>query len=244
MKRGAIIAADRELVASKMLFIKKKKYGGLIYDHEGERMDTGDKPGKLKAMGLDLKRADTPKFMQNFLEGILMDVLQGRDDADIISQIKQFRLAFKERPAWEKGSPKKVSNLTKYRGMLEHSAAMGLTDKRRRGENGKDRVPGHVRASLNWNSLCGHYGDRFSMKITDGSRIIVCKLKPNLMKMDSVAYPMDEPHLPAWFKALPFDEPEMENVIIDKKMSNLLGVLNWNLNDSKILSGAEFFSFE
>ena len=37
-----------------------------IYDLEGNRQDI-DKPGKLKAMGLDLKRSDTPDFVQNFL---------------------------------------------------------------------------------------------------------------------------------------------------------------------------------
>jgi DNA polymerase elongation subunit (family B) len=243
LKRGAIIAAGRELVASKMLFIKKKKYGGIIYDHEGTRLDTDNQPGKLKAMGLDLKRADTPKFMQTFLERILMDVLTGATSKEIIDQIKDFRIAFKDRPAWEKGSPKKVSNLTKYRAMMERAASMGVTEHRKKGEKAKNTIPGHVRASVNWNNLLDLHGDRFSMRITDGSRIIVCKLLPNLMKMDSVAYPVDEPHLPKWFKELPFDHAAMEEVIIDKKVSNLVGVLNWPLGDSKIVSGEEFFDF-
>ncbi len=244
LERGAIIAAGRELVASKMLFIKKKKYGGLIYDLEGERMDTGNKPGKLKAMGLDLKRADTPKFMQTFLERVLMDVLQGATSQDIIGQIRDFRLAFKERPAWEKGSPKKVSGLSKYKAILDRSASMGLTDHRKKGEKAKATIPGHVRASINWNRMLDVYNDKFSMRITDGSRIVVCKLLPNPMKMDSVAYPVDEPHLPQWFKELPFDHAAMEEVIIDKKLDNLVGVLNWPLVDTKIVSGGEFFSFD
>lgn len=244
LERGGIIAAGRELVASKMLFIKKKKYGGLIYDLEGERMDTGNKPGKLKAMGLDLKRADTPKFMQTFLERVLMDVLQGATSQDIIGQIRDFRLAFKERPAWEKGSPKKVSGLSKYKAVLDRAASMGLTDHRKKGEKAKATIPGHVRASINWNRMLDVYNDKFSMRITDGSRIVVCKLLPNPMKMDSVAYPVDEPHLPQWFKELPFDHAAMEDVIIDKKIANLLEVMKWPLGDSKIVSGDEFFSFE
>ena len=243
LKRGGIIAAGRELVASKMLFIKKKKYGGMVYDLEGERLDTGNKPGKLKAMGLDLKRADTPKFMQQFLEQVLMDVLTGAQSPEIIQQIKDFRIAFKDRPAWEKGSPKKVSNLTKYRAMMERAASMGISDHRKKGEKAKATIPGHVRASVNWNTMLDVKGDRFSMRITDGSRIIVCKLMPNMMKMDSIAYPVDEPHLPQWFKELPFDHATMEEVIIDKKVDNLLGVLKWPLADSKIVSGEEFFDF-
>lgn len=243
IERGSIIAAGRELVASKMLFIKKKKYGGLIYDLEGDRYDIDGKPGKLKVMGLDLKRSDTPKFMQQFLEKLLMDVLTGSGADDIIDQIRSFRIAFKERPAHEKGSPKKVNGLTKYRSLIERSASMSLTDRRRRGEKAKNTIPGHVRASLHWNTLLDVHNDRFSMRITDGSRIIVCKLLPNLMKMDSIAYPMDEPHLPAWFHTLPFDHAAMEEVIITKKCENLLGVLKWPLQDSMVLSGEEFFSW-
>jgi DNA polymerase elongation subunit (family B) len=58
------------------LFITKKRYAVLNYDKEGKRLDVDGKPGKIKAMGLDLKRSDTPEYMQNFLEEILMDVLQ------------------------------------------------------------------------------------------------------------------------------------------------------------------------
>ena len=66
--------------------------------------------------------------------------------------------------------------------------------------------------------------------VTDGSKIIVCKLKPNPMGMTSVAFPIDEPHLPSWFKDLPFDHTTMEETIIDFKLTNLLGVLKWDLS--------------
>jgi hypothetical protein len=83
---------------------------------------------------------------------------------------------------------------------------------------------------MNWNKLKKMYEDKFSMGITDGQKVIVCKLKPNPMKMDSVAYPIDEPHIPQWFKQLPFDHTTMEETIIDYKLDNLLGVLKWDLS--------------
>jgi hypothetical protein len=67
------------------------------------------------------------------------------------------------------------------------------------------------------------------MKIVDGMKIIVCKLKPNPLKMTSIAYPTDELRLPDWFKDLPFDDEEMENSLVDKKIDNLLGVLSWDI---------------
>jgi hypothetical protein len=35
--------------------------------------------------------------------------------------------------------------------------------------------------------------------------------------------------LPAWFKELPFDDAEMEATVVDQKLDNLLGVLEWDL---------------
>ena len=73
--RGEVIKAGREIVASKGLFITKKRYAVLYYDKEGKRSDVDGKPGKIKAMGLDLKRSDTPVFVQDFLSEILYMVL-------------------------------------------------------------------------------------------------------------------------------------------------------------------------
>ena len=95
-------------------------------------------------------------------------------------------------------------------------------------------IPGHVQASINWNKLRLQNDDRYSMEIQDGQKTIVCKLKANNnLMMSSIAYPIDEMHLPEWFRQLPFDERAMEDSIIDKKIGNLLGVLNWNFAKSK-----------
>jgi hypothetical protein len=96
---------------------------------------------------------------------------------------------------------------------------------------------------MNWNTLRELNHDKFSLSIMDGTRIIVCKLMKNLYNMTSIAYPIDEPHLPKWFLELPFDNEAMEEVIIDKKIQNLVGILNWNLTETKERSGEEFFSW-
>ena len=90
IEAGQIIKAAREIVATSGLFIKKKRYGILVYDEEGNRKDVNGEPGKLKAMGLDLKRSDTPEFMQKFLEEILFDVLNRKGQTEIFSKIKDF----------------------------------------------------------------------------------------------------------------------------------------------------------
>lgn len=215
---GEIIKGGRELVASRGLYITKKRYAVLIFDKEKKRQDIDGKPGKVKAMGLDLKRSDTPKVVQDFLSKILMDVLCGAEERDILDKIVSFREEFTTRPAWEKGTPKRVNKLTYYGDMEK--------------KNGKFNMPGHVRAALNWNRLKKMYSDNYSQKITDGQKVIVCKLKDNPIGYTSVAYPIDENHLPEWFLELPFDHNAMESTIVDGKVENLLSVLNWNLSST------------
>ena len=212
---GEIIKGGRELVASKGLFITKKRYAVMIIDKEGKRQDKDGKPGKIKAMGLDLKRSDTPKVIQDFLSEVLEDVLDGGEREKVIEKIREFKYEFMERPGWEKGSPKRVNNLTTYQKKEERE--------------GRANMPGHVRAALNWNNMRKINGDNYSLQIVDGMKTIVCKLKQNPLGWTSIGYPTDEMHLPQWFKDLPFDDSEMEATVVDQKIDNLLGVLDWDL---------------
>lgn len=229
--RGEVIKAGREIVAVKGLFITKKRYAVLYYDKDGKRQDVDGKPGKIKAMGLDLKRSDTPEFMQQFLENVLTRVLDGAEETEILEMISQFRTDFKTRPGWEKGSPKRANNITEY-ASLEN-------------KQGKANMPGHVRAALNWNTLKRLNNDKYSMNIVDGMKVIVCKMKPNPLGFTSIAYPVDELRIPKWFQDLPFDHAEMEATIIDNKIKNLIGVLDFDLMSTQSHSTfTSLFSFE
>ena len=215
--RGEVIKAGREFVAIKGIYMTKKRYAILYYDKEGKRTDI-DGPGKIKAMGLDLKRSDTPEFMQKFLEEILTKVLNNAQEKEILERISEFRTEFKARPGWEKGSPKRANNIADYQAQEE--------------KKGKANMPGHVRASINWNTLKRMNGDKYSTNIVDGMKVIVCKVKDNPLGFTSIAYPVDELRLPKWFQDLPFDHAEMETTIINNKLDNLIGVLEWDLEST------------
>ena len=211
---GRIIAAARETVAESGIFITKKRYGLLVFDDEGSRLDVDGKRGKLKVMGLEIKRSDTPDYMQEFLKEILTTTLEGGEEDTVIERIKEFRQYFRDMPAWEKGTPKRVNNLTKYTKEWK--------------KTGKCRV-GHVTAAINYNRLREMHGDQYSLEIVDGMKTIVCKLKPNALQMTSIGIPTDEKRIPDWYKELPFDNDLMEDTIVTKKLNNLLGTLDWDL---------------
>lgn len=223
-----VIVAGREIVAETGLYIKKKRYAALVYDDEGTRKDVGGSPGKLKAMGLDLRRSDTPVFVQEFLKDILMATLQRKGEAHVIDKVAKFKEEFDAMAPWQKGSPKAVNRLTHYKEQEEYALAQKM-----KGKVVKMNMPGHVRASLNWNKLREMHNDRHTGKIVDAQKIIVCKLKEDATNvMSSIAYPVDEAHLPDWFTSLPFDEELMMETVVDKKVENLLGVLKWDLQQA------------
>jgi len=150
---------------------------------------------------------------------LLMMVLLKEDEKVILDSISQFRKEFKDRPGFEKGSPKRANKIGYYQRLEE--------------KQGKANMPGHVRASINWNTLKRMNGDRYSQEIVDGMKVIVCKVKANPLGYTSVAYPTDELRIPEWFKELPFDSEAMEETIIDNKLDNLIGVLDYDLESTK-----------
>jgi hypothetical protein len=185
-------------------------------------------------MGLDLKLADTPKYVQEFLLSVLsMVIQQGKGRDDVIVSVKEFKRILAAQDAWTKGSPKGVNKLTYYKDLEAKS------------KTGKANMPGHVRAALNWNYLRTLHGDNYSMRVVDGMKIVVCKLKPNPLGFTSIAYPTDELRLPEWFRELPFDDEAMEKTLVDEKIDNLLGVLNWELRENTDVKSTfdDLFSF-
>lgn len=225
-----VIASGREIVATTGLYIKKKRYAALVFDDEGERKDVNGKSGKVKAMGLDLRRADTPVFVQEFLSKLLLKVLEDGTEQDCIDFIIKFKEEFDSLKPWQKGTPKAVNGIVKYAQRI-HDRNQMISQNR---AVGSITIPGHVQAGLNWNSLRERNHDLHTTHVTDGSKVIVCYLNENNdYKFKSIAYPVEETRLPEWFTRLPFDENIMMEKVVDQKIKNMIGVLKWKLEKTE-----------
>ena len=228
----AAFNTERENVAESGLFIKKKRYAILIYDAGGKRVDKDGKPGKVKAMGVETKRSDTPEYIQEFLEQILLKVLMGVPKNEVIEFIKDFRIntihKMSNKEPWKLGRPTACNGLTAYYNAVTDADRLGAIGE----HTGKVMIPGHVRAAMNWNAMIDINDDQYSGKLTDGSKIIVCDLLSNIYDFKSIARPVDleENQIPQWFKDLPFFVDHMEQNLIDEKLNNLIGILNWDLS--------------
>lgn len=247
-ERGAIIEAGREVVAERGLFKnKKKRYALYVKDTEGFRED------KLKIMGMDTQRSDTPAFVQDFLKDCIKAVVQDGCDQDRLKDmIEEFRDVFYERNPWENGVPCRVSNLTANSRILDrfHSQYDDMEELfegksvLRRDKVDKPRVHYSVTAAYNTNKYREHYEERDMDQIRDGDKIMVFNLKKdqntNPKDYKSVALSVDAMVVPDWFKQLPFDTKLMEKKLIDRKIENTFGIMGWDLDKKTVAADAVF----
>lgn len=220
IENGKIVGADLEMVGSRGLFLKKKRYAILKYWEDGFRKDVDGSPGEIKAMGLEIKRSDTPKYIQNFLEETLIALLVGEGEEELRTRVRAFKSDFKGRPSHEKGSPRTVKNYTNLNDIYKQTNKCSV---------------GHVLAAIEWNKLRDVYDDRSVPEATDGTKVIVCNLKANPMGIKAVGYPIDcAEYLPQWFLDLPFDDETMEKSVLTKKLDNIFGILNMDIGINEV----------
>lgn len=215
IEKGKIVGADLEMVGSRGLFLKKKRYAILKYWEDGFRLDEKDGLGKIKAMGLEIKRSDTPRYIQDFLEETLIGLLAGETEQELRARVFKFKGEFKGKPSVEKGSPRTIRKLTTLTEVYN--------------KTGKCHV-GHVLAAIQWNRLRELNDDKSVPEATDGTKVIVCKLLPNPLGIKSIGYPIDcAEYLPEWFTSLPFDDDEMEKGVLTKKLDNIFGIVDMDI---------------
>ncbi len=207
-----LIKAGREVVGRRGLFQAKKKYMIKVIDLEGVAVD------KMKSMGSEIKKADTPKVIQKFLKTTVDMILDGRDYASIASFVNTERLNILGKNmvgVFSMGVAKRVNDLDKF--MAEYRAPGTFKSK----SGGKLTIPGHVRAACNYNFLIDIF-DKGAKAIRSGDKALVYYLKPNPYKFDAIAFPAESTKFPPWFlENFKVDKIKTEQMMFDSKLSGI-----------------------
>lgn len=99
----------REAIASKGVFVAKKRYFMNLLDDEGVRM----KKPKLKITGLEAIRSSTPEICREALKEA-MTIILTKDEKELQLYIQDFKKRFFEAPLLDICMPRSVSDIEKY----------------------------------------------------------------------------------------------------------------------------------
>lgn len=204
-----IIACDREVVAKRGIFVKKKHYVLKLVDLDGYRLD------KLKVMGLKMKKTTTPKAVQLFLEDVVNKILDGHESWD---NIDGFIIGYRKQvtetmPVFEIGLPKGVKN-------VEHYTSLAQVGHNPDGSN--LRLPGHVAASIHYNQCLEEFGDKTNLPIISGTKIKIFYLTQKYGRFKSIAVPTDAGDMPFWFHDhFTVNRQMHEERLIDKNLEQI-----------------------
>lgn len=219
--RSTLIKAAREIVAERGLFLMtKKKYTLRVVNLDGN--DLRKKP-KLKSMGSEIKKADTPKIVQDFLKDLMDLVLTGRDYEAIEKFINIHRGTLIGRDADVLGlaPAKQVNNLDEYYAEYKRTEKIG---------RGKMKIcPGHVRAAINYNEMIEMF-DQGAKPMKAGDKAAILYLCSNSFGLKAIGFPTDMMHLPEWFKEhFSVDLKITEQKMIDSKIIGIFEALELEL---------------
>lgn len=218
--RETLIAAAREVVAERGIFLAaKKKYTLKVVNLEGD--DLRHKP-KQKSMGSETKKADTPKVVQEFLKKLLNMILDGEEYPAIEKFVNEARheVIRGVKNLFNIGVAKQINKLDAYYAEWQRTEKVG---------NGKVKLPGHVRAAVNYNEMVQHVnqGDKL---LKSGDKGIIFSLLPNEFGYKTIALPSDLMHFPSWFNEhFKIDRKLTETKMIDSKLERTFEALRWEI---------------
>jgi DNA polymerase elongation subunit (family B) len=218
-----LIKAGREVVAIRGLFQAKKKYILRVIDLEGMATD------KLKTQGSEIKKADTPKVIQQFLKDLMALLLDGKDYSAIEAFINERRrtLTGINSDVFSLGVSKQTNNLDAFWAAWLRSGKPEA-GKVLMGEKAQ-AIPGHIRAAINYNELVKRFEEGGKL-IKSGDKVLIFYLKPNLENIKALAFPSETYEFPTWFtENFTVDRMLTEEKMIDNKLEGIFSALGWEI---------------
>lgn len=206
-ERKDAVQTDREIVSDKSLFLSKKRYILHVVNDEGKPVD------KLKIMGVELKKSDTPAYVKTMLSSLVDLILDGKTIEDAHEEIHKLKRDYQDQPLRDIARPMSVKKMKEY------------VDRYK--ETGSDKgFPYNVRAAMFYNSLCS----RSDKKIVPGDKIGILYIKHPKSKY--IAFPIDINQFPSF----------MDDIIVDydtqwekayKKIVSYMKSMEWDLESRK-----------
>lgn len=211
------ITTGREIVSDRSLFLSKKRYIMHVIDDEGERVD------KLKIMGVEIKKSNTPDVVKDMLLDVVNMILDGLDGHVILSNIKKMKRDYQDEEI------KRIATPMSCKGIRKGEEAYAETGSLK-------GIPWHVRAAMFYNSQCS-VTDK---KVVAGDKIGIVYIKNPKSKY--IAYPIDINNFPSFMDELIVDwDTQWEKAY--KKIEAYISSVGLDVKGRKRATRKELFGF-
>ena len=221
-----------ECVIRSAYFRATRRYAQWITKQEGIAKES------LDVKGLEFKKANFPPILGKFFKNILVDVLKGTEQEEIITRVKEFKSQILDGTIslTELGNPQSVKKLNKYVSRKPRAGEMFSTL-----EKGATAA---IKATVAYNDLLRFWKLNTQYPyITQGSKIKWIYLKPNPYQIESLAFMpgADSPPKINEFIEKYADRKKIFDSILLNKLEGFFDDLGWvfNLNPYQ----QQFFNF-
>ena len=221
-----------ECVIRSAYFRATRRYAQWITKQEGIAKES------LDVKGLEFKKANFPPILGKFFKNILVDVLKGTEQEEIITRVKEFKSQILDGTIslTELGNPQSVKKLNKYVSRKPRAGEMFSTL-----EKGATVA---IKATVAYNDLLRFWKLNTQYPyITQGSKIKWIYLKPNPYQIESLAFMpgADIPPKINEFIEKYADRKKIFDSILLNKLEGFFDDLGWvfNLNPYQ----QQFFNF-
>ena len=221
-----------ECVIRSAYFRATRRYAQWITKQEGIAKES------LDVKGLEFKKANFPPILGKFFKNILVDVLKGTEQEEIITRVKEFKSQILDGTIslTELGNPQSVKKLNKYVSRKPRAGEMFSTLEK--------VATAAIKATVAYNDLLRFWKLNTQYPyITQGSKIKWIYLKPNPYQIESLAFMpgADIPPKINEFIEKYADRKKIFDSILLNKLEGFFDDLGWvfNLNPYQ----QQFFNF-
>jgi DNA polymerase elongation subunit (family B) len=219
----------KEYISKAGIWIAKKRYAQWIVAANGLPMD------KLDVKGLDVVRSSFPKAFQDFMARMLRDILQGKSNDAVDTELRDFKLSLAGLDVALIAKGGAVKEISKY-------------DK-----GGKNKIlgdfekgtPAHIKAGITYNRLLKHFNCPFKYEpMKNGDKIKWVYLKQNPFGLETAAFKgyQDPPEIMEFIQKY-IDVDKIFEAELENKMDDFYNALGWEKSSFSSKKLEEFFSF-
>ena len=221
----------KEFISKAGFWVAKKRYAQWMILKNGIPCD------KLDVKGLDVVRSSFPKAFQDYMSGMLKDILMGKDNDYVDTKLLDFKKSMINLPVNKIAKGGAIKELSKYdNGSWVVGQAVGSFEK---------GTPAHVKAGITYNRLLKYFNCPYKHEpIRDGDKVKWVYLKNNPLGLETIAFKdYNDPSEILEFVENYVDRDMIFKAELENKIDDFYTALKWDKVTTETKTAKKFFAF-